>query len=430
MVVVNKERLKYLHENLHLMKDEEVFEVKNLIRTFPYYALPYEIMARYTFHQGGDFEKWLLKASLRVKDRKVLFDYIHSEWPVIEPKITSVEDFLNDGLEEEEIEEVDTFQTEESTVEPTQPKEDLSEEKEEIHEEATSSIEEVSMLSETSPEPEIVELTESAELQIDDEPEFKEESQETINEETISEDKPEEFVLHAPIENMIQKEYEQFVEKEELETEFTFSDRTEPEQDTVTFETKTSEPEAIQAEIEKVVEEEEIVIEKNEIITEKPETGYSEKHNFFEWLNQSKEESGAEIGDIEEKVEEIVEETVDPGETESIEEIKDLVADIQDLGFNSNEDSDNSNVHLDLIQKFIENNPQVSRPKKEFYSAENMAKKSEIPDMEYVTETLAQMYLEQGNTTLAIQAYEKLSLQNPEKQAYFADLIKKIRKEK
>ncbi len=83
-----------------------------------------------------------------------------------------------------------------------------------------------------------------------------------------------------------------------------------------------------------------------------------------------------------------------------------------------------------IIDKFIAINPQISRPKKEFYSAENMAKKSEEFDWDFVTETLANIYYEQGNKEMAIKAYEKLSLQNPMKKAYFASLIQKIKKEK
>ena len=85
---------------------------------------------------------------------------------------------------------------------------------------------------------------------------------------------------------------------------------------------------------------------------------------------------------------------------------------------------------LDIIEKFISINPQISRPKKEFFSPENMAKRSEILDLEFVSETLAEIYYQQGNFDLAIKAYEKLSLQNPSKQSFFADLIDKIKKER
>jgi tetratricopeptide (TPR) repeat protein len=59
-----------------------------------------------------------------------------------------------------------------------------------------------------------------------------------------------------------------------------------------------------------------------------------------------------------------------------------------------------------------------------------MAKRSEILDLEFVSETLAEIYYQQGNFDFAIKAYEKLSLQNPSKQSFFADLIDKIKKER
>ncbi len=50
--------------------------------------------------------------------------------------------------------------------------------------------------------------------------------------------------------------------------------------------------------------------------------------------------------------------------------------------------------------------------------------------MDYVTETLAQVYLNQQLYDLAIDTYNKLILQIPEKNAYFAAQIKEIKKQK
>ena len=51
-------------------------------------------------------------------------------------------------------------------------------------------------------------------------------------------------------------------------------------------------------------------------------------------------------------------------------------------------------------------------------------------ELDFVTETLAQLYHQQGDISLAIKAYEKLILQNPSKKAYFASLIENLEKEK
>tara|TARA_Y100000766_G_scaffold238795_1_gene215532 strand:- start:194 stop:1093 length:900 start_codon:yes stop_codon:yes gene_type:complete len=78
-----------------------------------------------------------------------------------------------------------------------------------------------------------------------------------------------------------------------------------------------------------------------------------------------------------------------------------------------------------LIDQFIQNQPKI-KPKTEFYSPENMAKKSIEDSEEIVTETLAKIYFKQGNIAKAKSIYNKLILKNPEKKSYFASLIKEM----
>jgi len=82
-----------------------------------------------------------------------------------------------------------------------------------------------------------------------------------------------------------------------------------------------------------------------------------------------------------------------------------------------------------IIDRFIQSDPGVIRPKKEFFTPETAAKKSEHLPENLATETLAKVYLQQGNTDGAIRIYERLMLKFPEKNAYFADLIQNIKKE-
>lgn len=83
---------------------------------------------------------------------------------------------------------------------------------------------------------------------------------------------------------------------------------------------------------------------------------------------------------------------------------------------------------LDLIDKFLLEDPKISKPKAEFYSPVNMAKQSVADDITFVSETLAKIYLSQGNYVKALQAYENLHLKYPEKRLYFAAQIKNLRK--
>ncbi len=78
-----------------------------------------------------------------------------------------------------------------------------------------------------------------------------------------------------------------------------------------------------------------------------------------------------------------------------------------------------------LINQFIQNQPKI-KPRAEFYSAENMAKKSIEDSEEIVTETLAKVYAAQGNMLKAKSIYNQLILKNPEKKSYFASLIRKL----
>lgn len=82
------------------------------------------------------------------------------------------------------------------------------------------------------------------------------------------------------------------------------------------------------------------------------------------------------------------------------------------------------NINLDLIDKFIQEDPKIKPKKTEFYSPINMARLSVVDDSDLVSETLALIQVEQGNLEAAIKTYQKLSLKNPEKRTYFANQIK------
>jgi hypothetical protein len=93
-------------------------------------------------------------------------------------------------------------------------------------------------------------------------------------------------------------------------------------------------------------------------------------------------------------------------------------------------DSDFDNQALDyqpdLIDKFIKSEPRIVAGKSEFYSPGNMARRSAIDHEDLISETLARIYAQQGNILKAIDAYQRLSLKNPEKITYFAALIKEL----
>ncbi|RZK81761.1 MAG: hypothetical protein EOO92_04125 [Pedobacter sp.] len=83
---------------------------------------------------------------------------------------------------------------------------------------------------------------------------------------------------------------------------------------------------------------------------------------------------------------------------------------------------------IDIIEKFIKNEPQIRVPKADEINNENKARKSAEDHNDMVTETLAKIYIEQMLYDKAIETYQKLSLKFPEKSRYFADLIQSIEK--
>lgn len=86
------------------------------------------------------------------------------------------------------------------------------------------------------------------------------------------------------------------------------------------------------------------------------------------------------------------------------------------------------NETSDLIDRFIEESPQISPVKTAFFSPAQMGKMSLVDDESFVTETLAKIYAKQGDFKKAAQAYKNLGLKYPEKRIYFAALQKEAEK--
>jgi hypothetical protein len=86
----------------------------------------------------------------------------------------------------------------------------------------------------------------------------------------------------------------------------------------------------------------------------------------------------------------------------------------------------------DPLTRFITTQPKINPHTSPLNAIdfENTGSKEPPAAMDYVTETLAQIYREQQLYALATETYEKLILQIPEKSAYFATQIQEIKKNK
>jgi tetratricopeptide (TPR) repeat protein len=89
--------------------------------------------------------------------------------------------------------------------------------------------------------------------------------------------------------------------------------------------------------------------------------------------------------------------------------------------------NENQRTSNKLIDSFIATNPKIV-PVATAKQNKDISQESVQENDHYLTDTLAQIYLKQGNYAKAILAYEKLSLKFPEKSTYFAGQIAEIKR--
>jgi len=95
------------------------------------------------------------------------------------------------------------------------------------------------------------------------------------------------------------------------------------------------------------------------------------------------------------------------------------------LSLDDEKSTSSEKIDKGLIDKFIQESPQISPVKAAFFSPSQVGKMSLMEDESFVTETLAKIYENQGDFKKAARAYKNLMLKYPEKSSYFASLQKK-----
>ncbi len=468
---MDSSRIITLYHQPGLMNSEDVDGLKMMIQKSPYYYLPYVLLAKfYVSENEQEFDFYLRHAAIRVNNREALYHYIHQnelvksedslevisntnaidnsatiitqESKIIEDKQSVEEETATEELPQVEeiklpVNDLEAFLRE---GEESLPEEVAIPEVELIHQDTKEEFEEVIFELRHNNEVSVTDefpLTEIEGLELVD-TEFTFSGQHQQIEEITDTDNDTELQTELVSKNEFQEKVELEQKEmstmaEELAEEIVVDIEVSDKRDDLAAEEIVESKEIQIEETDEKIQETEIQIEFSDIQEEEPieavidsqkelekyldlrknpiynlevelkskqkerESATSEK-DFFAWLKQPKGAS------------EIVEKPIEEG-LETIDKVEEEIE----------ED--------DIIARFIKKNPQISRPKKEFYNAENMAKKSEVFELDFVTETLAQLYHQQGDISLAIKVYEKLILQNPSKKAYFASLIENLKKE-
>lgn len=404
---MNKTEFIQLIQNPEQLAASHVAALKQMVIDFPYNTHARVLLAKALFNEKHyDYDKFLKQTALAVPDRDVLYHYLHDltpQWqipqqqvvvtPTVTPSTPIVSTIVNDVV-----------QVEEKVVEVKLPQEETPE----------------------GIAPEIVEPK--------------------VEEVAVTEE-PKEVAAVAEIEEDVEVQQT----KDELDVDLAISTLLEETQVTQPTEPIIEEPKVEEITPTKIVElvdtiEPQNVVEET-VATEENED--EEELSFVEWLqrkNNSKTEikpadkASSDVKPLEvpantaetktEDVAPVLQEPVEVAkpEVEKItlptstvevtkEEIEQAVA------------KSNINDFHNILDKFIKENPSISRPKAEFFNPINMARQSVEEDEELVTETLANLYYKQGNHKKAIRAYEKLCLLYPSKMSYFASLIQKIKTE-
>lgn len=365
---MNKSEFISLIEHPETLGKPHIAALKHIAADFPYFQSAHTLLAKALYNEHHyEFEKHLKHTSLMVPDRAVLFRYIHNL---------------------KEIAETYARHPVEHYAKPTAIQEPVIE----LLEEKVVVVNEPEILQPAEPEP----ITQPVE-------------------EPVAEAITEEIPAETPQAEII-PEAEPLIEISEINT----------------------------IDLQPVVEEVEVVVmmpeiieeEQPEPVTQEPEADMTirpgESHSFTEWLQLQQGKKiivAAEPDPVAEPVTEAVAGKTDVPLITAEPEPAQKVEQEQPQTVKAPEEKSNISEFESILDKFIRENPRISRPKAEFYNPVNMAKQSIETDDEMVTETLANVYYKQGHYKKAIRAYEKLCLIYPHKMTYFASLIHKIKTE-
>ena len=419
-----EEFLSLLNNKKAVRNTAEISALKQMIEAYPYMQNAWALYLKgIDIDKDEAFESALKKTAIRTNDRALLFDYINTPEEIETEVATEQHTAANNTVEENKIEFTESNQPEES-------KEEQSTESfvnELINSAATDDLS-------LSEEIEEIEETETTPAEIPDQNISFGEEKNTFS--TRAEK------LDIDANDTVLEEILQTTEDEHSDLAQTTDDLeelTEEEEkvdDTAKARSKEIEEETVLAEDNEAEEDEDFnaKIRRLEVIIN--EMSFDEKKIDAEQIIQAEievETESAEASASEEVQSEKVEETTVPMASDSIEEdkaeeeteapqlnyfewIKQSTK--KDVMVSNALETEEQERKFALLDAFLESNPKIV-PSDEIQKIDIEAASS-IEDESLITETMAQLYMNQKQFKKAITAYKALILKYPEKSSFFA----------
>ncbi len=418
---MNQDSLSHIVNQNEQLNADVVLDLVQLSQSFPYFSLPYVLLSKhYAFKHDFRTETTLFQAALRVSDRDWMYQYIHKTNSLL--------------AESQNIQEIANT----SNIQVSEPENPISEfpiePSESIQNEPIVEFNSLPEVFNDTPEHEPVEIKSTFDIALETLNSAEEIEQETLE---IEIDLPRidpEVKLEGELLKITETIYET---KEETEVEiqvqelnkepdsmlFIPSNEVDAEIETTDLEIeKTSRTWLFDPETESPLSEENLKNTQQDIIPEP----IIEKTKPFKGIQYAKGYNIEDFFEIENRVEIETEKSTFEPEVQNNDFFAWLNSGLSNQGPINKPKEVSKAV---LIDKFIQENPSIQRPKQEFFSPEKAMKKSEVLDMNLATETLAKIYMMQGYPEKAIKVYKQLQLKFPEKLSYFASLINKIKQE-